>query len=354
MVNKLVKTPYLIASLVEILDVKDEEDPLNKITGESAVVKLTGHQTIFLPSIGLVPANDLKPSDIVAVNRDTYIIYEKMPANYDPRVKAMELDTKPTDTYADCGGLEKQIQQLHEAIEIPLMEPERLRRIGICPPKGVLLFGPPGTGKTMLARACANATKATFLRLAGTELVQQYLGEGAALVREAFDLARQKKPTVIFIDEIDAVGGKRGGDSDRDGGREVSRTMLELLNQLDGFTELDDVKVICATNRPDILDPALVRSGRLDRKIELPLPNEENRISILGIHSRDMKVDPGVNLREIARSTEDFNGAMLMAICIEAGMSALRRGGEVVIHEDYVEGIAAVQAKKKNFLNYFT
>lgn len=203
---------------------------------------------------------------------------------------------------------------------------DRFDAIGIRPPKGLLMHGPPGTGKTMMARACAAQTKATFLKLAGPQLVQMFIGDGAKMVRDAFELAREKAPAIIFIDELDAVGTKRGSGENET--REVHRTMLELLNQLDGFTQDDRIKVIAATNRPDILDPALLRSGRLDRKIELPLPNEEARARIMQIHSRKMNVNKDdVNFEELARSTPEFNGAQLKAVCVEAGMVALRRDG---------------------------
>merc|ERR1712196_562805 len=203
---------------------------------------------------------------------------------------------------------------------------------------GVLLHGPPGTGKTLLARACANQTKAIFIKLAGPQLVQMFIGDGAKLVRDAFKLAKEKQPAIIFIDEIDAVGTKRF-DSDANGDREVQRTMLELLNQLDGFSSDDRVKIIAATNRADILDPALLRSGRLDRKIEFPHPNEDARAQIMEIHSRKMNVNADVNYDELGRSTDDFNAAQLKAVCVEAGMLALRRDGTEVNHEDFVEGI---------------
>lgn len=229
---------------------------------------------------------------------------------------------------------------------------ERFDAIGIRPPKGLLMHGPPGTGKTMMARACAAQTKATFLKLAGPQLVQMFIGDGAKMVRDAFELAREKAPAIIFIDELDAVGTKRGSGENET--REVHRTMLELLNQLDGFTQDDRIKVIAATNRPDILDPALLRSGRLDRKIELPLPNEEARARIMQIHSRKMNVNKDdVNFEELARSTQEFNGAQLKAVCVEAGMVALRRGGTQLRHEDFVEGISQVQSKKKASLNYY-
>ena len=208
------------------------------------------------------------------------------------------------------------------------------------------MYGPPGTGKTLLARACAAQTDATFLKLAGPQLVQMFIGDGAKLVRDCFALAKEKAPAIIFIDELDAVGTKRF-DSEKSGDREVQRTMLELLNQLDGFASDDRIKVLAATNRVDVLDPALLRSGRLDRKIEFPLPNEEARAQILKIHSRKMKVDPNVNWGELARSTDEFGGAMLKAVCVEAGMIALRMGKNKISHEHYVDAIAEVQAKKK-------
>lgn len=208
------------------------------------------------------------------------------------------------------------------------------------------MYGPPGTGKTLLARACAAQTDATFLKLAGPQLVQMFIGDGAKLVRDCFALAKEKAPAIIFIDELDAVGTKRF-DSEKSGDREVQRTMLELLNQLDGFASDDRIKVLAATNRVDVLDPALLRSGRLDRKIEFPLPNEEARAQILKIHSRKMTVDGGVNWGELARSTDEFGGAMLKAVCVEAGMIALRMGKNKISHEHYVDAIAEVQAKKK-------
>ena len=211
------------------------------------------------------------------------------------------------------------------------------------------MYGPPGTGKTLLARACAAQTDATFLKLAGPQLVQMFIGDGAKLVRDCFALAKEKAPSIIFIDELDAVGTKRF-DSEKSGDREVQRTMLELLNQLDGFASDDRVKVLAATNRVDVLDPALLRSGRLDRKIEFPLPNEEARAQILKIHSRKMTVDDAVNWPELARSTDEFGGAQLKAVCVEAGMIALRKGMVKIGHEHYVDAIAEVQAKKKVLL----
>ncbi|RWR95240.1 26S proteasome regulatory particle triple-A ATPase protein [Cinnamomum micranthum f. kanehirae] len=353
--------PYLVGNIVEILEMNPEdeaeEDGANidldsQRKGKCVVLKTSTRQTIFLPVVGLVDPDKLKPGDLVGVNKDSYLILDTLPSEYDSRVKAMEVDEKPTEDYNDIGGLEKQIQELVEAIVLPMTHKERFQKLGIRPPKGVLLYGPPGTGKTLMARACAAQTNATFLKLAGPQLVQMFIGDGAKLVRDAFQLAKEKSPCIIFIDEIDAIGTKRF-DSEVSGDREVQRTMLELLNQLDGFSSDDRIKVIAATNRADILDPALMRSGRLDRKIEFPHPSEDARARILQIHSRKMNVHPDVNFEELARSTDDFNGAQLKAVCVEAGMLALRRDGTEVTHEDFNEGIIQVQAKKKASLNYY-
>jgi len=358
---KLNKTlPYLVSNVIEILDIDpqgDEEEGANvdldsQRKGKCAVIKTSTRQTYFLPVIGLVEPEDLKPGDLVGVNKDSYLVLEKLPVEYDSRVKAMEVDERPTEKYGDIGGLDKQIEELIEAVVLPMTHKDRFENLGIHPPKGVLLYGPPGTGKTLLARACAAQTKSTFLKLAGPQLVQMFIGDGAKLVRDAFALAKEKSPAIIFIDELDAIGTKRF-DSEKAGDREVQRTMLELLNQLDGFQPNADIKVIAATNRVDILDPALLRSGRLDRKIEFPHPNEEARARIMQIHSRKMNVRKDVNFEELSRCTDDFNGAQCKAVCIEAGMIALRRNAGEVTHEDYMDAILEVQAKKKTNLNYY-
>ncbi|CEJ54438.1 26S protease regulatory subunit 6A [Penicillium brasilianum] len=348
--------PYLVGNVVELLDLDVEAEAAEEganidldatRVGKSAVIKTSTRQTIFLPLIGLVDHEKLKPADLIGVNKDSYLILDTLPAEYDNRVKAMEVDEKPTEKYTDIGGLDKQIEEIVEAIVWPMKEAERFKKIGIKAPKGALMYGPPGTGKTLLARACAAETNATFLKLAGPQLVQMFIGDGAKLVRDCFALAKEKAPSIIFIDELDAVGTKRF-DSEKSGDREVQRTMLELLNQLDGFASDDRIKVLAATNRVDVLDPALLRSGRLDRKIEFPLPNEEARANILQIHSRKMSVEDTVNWAELARSTDEFGGAQLKAVCVEAGMIALRKGMSKVGHENYVDAIAEVQAKKKD------
>jgi len=357
-VNKTL--PYLVSNVIELLDVEgeeQEEDGANvdldaQRKGKCAVVKTSTRQTYFLPVIGLVEPEDLTPGDLVGVNKDSYLVLEKLPSEFDSRVKAMEVDERPTEQYCDIGGLDKQIQEIIEAIVLPMEHKDRFEALGISPPKGCLMYGPPGTGKTLLARACAAQTKATFLKLAGPQLVQMFIGDGAKLVRDAFTLAKEKAPTIIFIDELDAIGTKRF-DSEKAGDREVQRTMLELLNQLDGFAPSTDIKVIAATNRVDILDPALLRSGRLDRKIEFPKPDMEARARIMQIHARKMNVDENVNFDELSRCTEDFNGAQCKAVCVEAGMIALRRDATQMHHEDFMEAILEVQAKKKVDLQYY-
>lgn len=361
--------PYLVGNVVEVLE-PDAEDGLDAEEDEaatdvdaqrrtrSAVIRTSTRQTIFLPVPGLVDVDELKPSDLVGTNKDSYLILEKLPAEFDSRVKAMEVDERPTEEYTDIGGCDKQIQELIEAVVLPMTRKDMFDTIGIKPPKGVLLHGPPGTGKTLLARACANQTNAVFLKLAGPQLVQMFIGDGAKLIRDAFELAKEKiqngtsAGAILFIDEIDAIGSKRFG-GDQNGDREVQRTMLELLSQLDGFSSNEMIKVIAATNRPDVLDPALLRSGRLDRKIELPHPSEDARAGIMKIHSRKMSVSEDVVFEELARSCDDFNGAQLKAVCVEAGMLALRREAAEIVHEDFIEAIAVVAAKKKGSLDYF-
>lgn len=361
-INNNKQLPYLVGNVVELLDFDADKDALEQganvdvdaaRSGKLAVIKTSTRQTIFLPLVGLVDPATLKPNDLIGVNKDSYLILDTLPSEYDSRVKAMEVDEKPTENYSDIGGLDKQIEELIEAVVLPMKQAEKFKTLGVKPPKGALMYGPPGTGKTLLARACAAQSGATFLKLAAPQLVQMFIGDGAKLVRDAFALAKEKAPTIIFIDELDAIGTKRF-DSDKSGDREVQRTMLELLNQLDGFGSDDRVKVLAATNRVDTLDPALLRSGRLDRKIEFPLPSEEARESVLKIHARKLNCDhQSINWRELARSTDEFNGAQLKAVTVEAGMIALRNGKSVIKHEDFVEAIGEVQARKSKSVNFY-
>lgn len=257
-----------------------------------------------------------------------------LPEDSDPMVNVMKLEKAPTESYADIGGLDQQIQEIKEAVELPLTHPELYEEMGIKPPKGVILYGPPGTGKTLLAKAVANQTSATFLRVVGSELIQKYLGEGPKLVRELFKVAQDNSPSIVFIDEIDAIGLKRY-DSQSGGEREIQRTMLELLNQLDGFDSQADVKVIMATNRIDSLDPALIRPGRIDRKIELPLPDVKTKRRIFNIHTGKMSLADDVDIEELIPAKNDLSGADIKAICTEAGLLALRERRMRVSGDDF-------------------
>merc|ERR1711902_186924 len=261
-------------------------------------------------------------------------------------VNVMKVDKAPLESYADIGGLSTQIQEIKEAVELPLTNPEMYETVGVSPPKGVILFGPPGTGKTLLAKAVANHTKATFLRVVGSELIQKYLGDGPKLVRELFRVAEEHSPSIVFIDEIDAVGTKRY-DSNSGGEREIQRTMLELLNQLDGFDSRGDVKVIMATNRIESLDPALIRPGRIDRKIEFPLPDEKTKRRIFGIHTGKMTLAEDVDLEEYIMSKDDLSGADIKAICTEAGLLALRERRMKVTQEDFKKAKENVLYRKQ-------
>jgi 26S proteasome regulatory subunit T2 len=258
----------------------------------------------------------------------------------------MKVDKAPLETYSDIGGLEEQIQEMKEAVELPLTHPELYEDVGIKPPKGVILYGVPGTGKTLLAKAVANETSATFLRVVGSELIQKYLGDGPKLVREMFRVAQEHAPSIVFIDEIDAVATKRY-DTTSGGEKEIQRTMLELLNQLDGFDDRGDVKVIMATNRIESLDPAMIRPGRIDRKIEFPLPDEKTKRRIFQIHTGKMTLSEDVNLEEFVVAKDDLSGADIKAICTEAGMLALRERRMKVTQADMRKAKEKALYKKK-------
>jgi len=289
--------------------------------------------------------DDIKPSTRVALKSDSYVLHKILPNKVDPLVSLMMVEKVPDSTYEMIGGLEKQIKEIKEVIELPVKHPELFEALGIAQPKGVLLYGPPGTGKTLLARAVAHHTDCTFIRVSGSELVQKFIGEGSRMVRELFIMAREHSPSIIFMDEIDSIGSTRmesggGGDS------EVQRTMLELLNQLDGFEPQQNIKVIMATNRIDILDSALLRPGRIDRKIEFPAPNEDARVDILKIHSRKMNLTRGINLRKVAEKMTGASGAESKGVCTEAGMYALRERRVHVTQEDFEMAVSKVMQKE--------
>jgi len=286
----------------------------------------------------------LTPGVRVALRNDSYVIHKILPTKVDPLVSLMRVEKVPDATYEMVGGLDKQIREIKEVIELPIKHPELFESLGIAQPKGVILYGPPGTGKTLLARAVAHHTECCFIRVSGSELVQKYIGEGSRMVRELFVMAREHAPTIIFMDEIDSIGGTRL-DSSRGGDSEVQRTMLELLNQLDGFEPSNNIKVLMATNRIDILDPALLRPGRIDRKIEFPNPNESSRLHILKIHSRKMNLMRGINLKSIASQLKGASGAEMKAVCTEAGMFALRERRIHVTQEDFEMAVGKVMKK---------
>jgi len=299
-----------------------------------------GNNQEFITTVPEELQGDIQPNSRVAVNNSLTIV-RVLDRSVDVRAKIMELVEAPDLSYDQVGGLDSQIQEIRETVELPLTNPVIFQDIGIEPPRGVLLYGLPGTGKTMLAKAVAHESKATFIHMSGSELVHKFIGEGAQLVRDIFQMAREKAPSIIFIDEIDAVGSIRTHDGTT-GSAEVNRTMMQLLAEMDGFRTRGDIKIIAATNRIDILDPALLRPGRFDRIIEIPMPSAEGRQKILEIHSRKMKKEEDVDLIEIAKETEEASGADIKAIVVEAGMNALRRGASVVSRRDFDAAIRKV------------
>ncbi|KAJ3107160.1 26S protease regulatory subunit 8 [Phlyctochytrium bullatum] len=320
------------------------------------VVKLMGKKKVLVKAhpdgkyvVDIGPSIDiaaLTPTVRVALRHDSYQLHKILPNKVDPLVSLMMVEKVPDSTYEMVGGLDRQIKEIKEVIELPVKHPELFEALGIAQPKGVLLYGPPGTGKTLLARAVAHHTDCRFIRVSGSELVQKYIGEGSRMVRELFVMAREHAPSIIFMDEIDSIGSTRSESGGSGGGdSEVQRTMLELLNQLDGFEATQNIKVIMATNRIDILDAALLRPGRIDRKIEFPPPNELARTDILKIHSRKMNLTRGINLRKIAEQMSGASGAEVKGVCTEAGMYALRERRVHVTQEDFEMAVAKVLKK---------
>jgi 26S proteasome regulatory subunit T6 len=282
----------------------------------------------------------------VALRNDSYTLHVILPSNIDPLVSLMKVEKVPDSTFDMIGGLDQQVKEIKEVVELPIKHPELFDSLGIAQPKGVILYGPPGTGKTLLARAVAHHTDCCFIRVSGSELVQKYIGEGARMVRELFVMAREHAPSILFMDEVDSIGSARDSGGGGGGGdSEVQRTMLELLNQLDGFEATNQIKVIMATNRLDILDQALLRPGRIDRKIEFPNPSEDSRVDILKIHSRKMNLVRGIDLKKIASKMGGASGAESKAVCTEAGMFALRERRVHVTQEDFEMAVSKVMQK---------
>jgi len=296
-----------------------------------------------------VAPTDIEEGMRVGVDRAKYSIQIPLPPKIDPTVSLMTVEDKPDVTYEDVGGAKDAMEKLREVLETPLLHPERFVALGIDPPKGVLLYGPPGTGKTLSARAVANRTDACFIRVIGSELVQKYVGEGARMVRELFTMARSKRACIVFFDEIDAIGGARGGSDDNGSDNEVQRTMLQIVTELDGFDARGNVKVLMATNRPDTLDPALLRPGRLDRKVEFGLPDLEGRGHILKIHSKRMNCDRDIRFELIARLCPNTTGAELHSVCTEAGMFSIRARRKSVSEKDFLDSVNKVVKGYKKF-----
>lgn len=341
----------------QVIKLKDEVKHLLKPANTVAeVTKVLGKDSVLVKTssdgklIVKVDKN-IKIEDLTTNTRITLGEKQKinriLPSRVDPLVSLMKVEKVPDSTYDSIGGLEEQIKEIREVIELPIKHPEIFEALGIAQPKGVIMFGPPGTGKTLLARAVAHHTDCTFIRVSGNELVQKYIGEGARLVRELFVMARQHAPSIIFMDEIDSIGGQRIDDDSR-GDSEVQRTMLELLNQLDGFEETKSIKIVMATNRIDILDEALLRPGRIDRKIEFPHPNELARHDILKIHSRKMNLVRGIDLFKVATMMTNASGAECKAACSEAGMFALRERRMHVTQDDFEMAVSKVMKKDED------
>ena len=331
-VRSLKSPPLIVGHLEDILD------------QERGIVR-SSNGTVFQVALNqrLTP-NVLKPGVRVALNQDTLAVIEVLHDAWDPMVSGAEMVERPDIDYDSVAGLEEQKQYVREAIELPLNSPELFEKVGVEPPKGILLVGPPGCGKTLLAKAVANHTEATFIRMVGSELAQKYIGEGGRMVRELFSLAKEKAPSIIFLDEIDAIGAKRL-DGSTSGDREVQRTLMQLLAELDGFDVLENVKIIAATNRPDILDEALLRPGRFDRVIEIPIPDEVGRKAIFKLNIDKMSTRK-IQLKQIVDKTNGFSGAEIKATCVEAGMIAIRQGRGYITQTDFIDSIKRINLKK--------
>ena len=330
--EKLRQSPLITATVIEMLE-----------DGRAVVKSSTGPNFVVHVSSSIVKEK-IQPGMRVALNQRSFAVTQELPPSRDPMIRAMEIEEAPEVSYADIGGLRDQLLEIKETVELPLVKPHLFEQVGIEPPRGVLLTGLPGTGKTLCARAVAHETNATFIRVIGSELVQKFIGEGARLVREIFMLAKEKAPAIVFVDELDAVGSHRL-DIATSGDREVQRTLMQLLSELDGFESRGQVAVLGATNRPDILDPALLRPGRFDRIIEFPLPDDDSRREIFKIHTRGMNLDSELDFAKLVSATAGKTGADIKAICTEAGMFAIRESRVCVKHNDFSKAIAKVQSR---------
>jgi proteasome regulatory subunit len=331
--KKLKQSPLFVATVQEL-------------TNEGVIIKQHGNNQEALTEVTDEMRADIEPDSRVAVNNSLSIV-KTLDDETDVRARVMQVEESPEVTYQDIGGIEEQIEEVRETVEMPLKHPEMFEDVGIDPPSGVLLHGPPGTGKTMLAKAVANQTDATFIKMAGSELVHKFIGEGAKLVRDLFELARQHEPAVIFIDEIDAIAAKRT-ESKTSGDAEVQRTMMQLLSEMDGFEERGEIRMIAATNRFDMLDRAILRPGRFDRLIEVPKPDEVGREQIFKIHTRSMNVSDDVDYAALAAMADDASGADVKAVCTEAGMFAIRDDRTEVTMTDFVNAYEKIQQEEED------
>ncbi|MCL7418228.1 MAG: proteasome-activating nucleotidase [Halalkalicoccus sp.] len=331
--KKLKQSPLFVATVQELTD-------------EGVIIKQHGNNQEALTEVTDEMRTELEPDSRVAVNNSLSIV-KQLEGETDVRARVMQVEESPDVSYTDIGGLDEQMNEVRETVEMPLLKPEMFEEVGIEPPSGVLLYGPPGTGKTMLAKAVASETDATFIKMAGSELVHKFIGEGAKLVRDLFEVARAHEPAVLFIDEIDAIASKRT-DSKTSGDAEVQRTMMQLLSEMDGFEDRGEVRIIAATNRFDMLDRAILRPGRFDRLIEVPKPDEEGRKLIFEIHTRNMNVADDVDFGKLADEVIEASGADIKAICTEAGMFAIRDDRTEVRMEDFEEAWAKIQAEEED------
>ena len=315
-----------------------------EVLGNNSIIRLPNGGTFFVNIHE--GCEDLRPGDYVLAEQKNLIILRKANPKKNFNIEKFVIIEKPKETWKDIGGLTDQINEIKEVIELPLKKPMLFKRICIDPPKGILLHGPPGTGKTLLGKAVAASTNSTFIEIVSSELIQKFIGEGAKLVKEIFQLAREKAPSIVFIDEIDALAATRM-DVGTSGEREVQRTFMQLLSEIDGFKNLGDVKIIGCTNRKDILDPAIIRPGRLDRLIEVPTPNDVGRKSIFNIHTKLMRINFKINDSSILYESEGFSGAEIKAVCTEAGYFAIRNKREVVTEKDFLDGIEKVRQEEE-------
>lgn len=340
-INRVKSVPLLMGQFLEMID--EETAIVSSTAGSNSVVKI----------LSTVERERLVPNTTVALHRHSSAIVDVLPPEADSSIPVVGEEEKPNVTYSDIGGMDVQKQEIKETVELPILQFELYKAIGIDSPRGVLLYGPPGTGKTMLVKAVAHHTNSTFIRVNGSEFIQKYLGEGPRMVRDVFRLAREKAPSIIFIDEVDSIATKRF-DASTSADREVQRVLIELLNQMDGFDQTTNVKVIMATNRADTIDPALLRPGRLDRKIEFPLPDRRQKRLVFSAITSKMSLDPDTNLELLVNRTDKLSCADINSICQEAGMLAIRHSRYVIKQNDFEEAYARVVGRKSSGLALYS